>query len=164
MTPAEAIEAAELTEAETRYRNNVGRLMYEAGRRDVEAEMAERWDRIARPVVANTPAHAVLEERRWGPGGREHYADARPGDYPGRNGGSQMNQPDRALPAPRLAPEAEMTDPAADQLPQILAMAADAEPELEAGLWQTTRRRGDRSPSRNRPRSSGSWIRGLRPR
>ena len=33
MTPAEAIEAAELTEAETRYRNQVGRLMYEAGRR-----------------------------------------------------------------------------------------------------------------------------------
>ena len=66
MTPAEAIEAAELTAAESRYRNQVGRLMYEAGRRDAEAEMAERWDRIARPVVANTPAHAELELKRWG--------------------------------------------------------------------------------------------------
>ena len=36
MTPAEAIEAAELVESETRYRNQVGRLMYEAGRRDAE--------------------------------------------------------------------------------------------------------------------------------
>lgn len=23
------------------------------------------------------------EQERWGPGGREHYADPRPGDYPG---------------------------------------------------------------------------------
>jgi hypothetical protein len=27
---------------------------------------------------------AKLEVLRWGPGGREHYADPRPGDYPGR--------------------------------------------------------------------------------
>ena len=39
MTPAEAIEAAELAEAEA---------------------------------------------RRWGPGGRAHFADPRPGDFPGR--------------------------------------------------------------------------------
>ena len=32
-----------------------------------------------------------------------------------------------------MAQEAEMTDPGADQLPQILAMAAEAETELEAG-------------------------------
>jgi hypothetical protein len=25
-----------------------------------------------------------LEERRWGPGGRAHFADPRPGDYPGK--------------------------------------------------------------------------------
>jgi hypothetical protein len=83
VTPAEAIEAAELAEAESRYRNQVGRLMYEAGRRDAEAEMAARWDRIARPAVHGVD-HAVLEERRWGPAGREHFADARPGDFPGR--------------------------------------------------------------------------------
>jgi hypothetical protein len=83
VTPADAIEAAELAEAESRYRNQVGRLMYEAGRRAAEAEMAARWDRIARPV-AHGVSYAVLEKRRWGPGGRAHFADPRPGDFPGR--------------------------------------------------------------------------------
>lgn len=82
MTPAEAIEAAELAEAEIRYRNRVGRMMYEAGRREAEAAMAAQWSRIA--AAARGPDLAELEERRWGPGGREHFADARPGDYPGR--------------------------------------------------------------------------------
>ena len=82
MTPAEAIEAAELTEAETRYRNQVGRLMYEAGRRDAEAEMADRWSRVAAPVRG--PDLEEIEARRWGPGGRAHFGDARPNDYPGR--------------------------------------------------------------------------------
>jgi hypothetical protein len=83
VTPAEAIQAAELAEAETRYRNQVGRLMYEAGRREAEAEMAARWDEIARAAI-HGPDHAELEECRWGPGGRAHFADARPGDFPGR--------------------------------------------------------------------------------
>lgn len=82
MTPAEAIEAAELIEAESRYRNQVGRLMYEAGRREAEAEMAAQWSRVS--AVVRGPDLAEIEERRWGPGGREHFADARPGDYPGR--------------------------------------------------------------------------------
>lgn len=31
------------------------------------------------------PAHPTdLEVKRWGPGGREHFADPRPGDFPGR--------------------------------------------------------------------------------
>ena len=42
-----------------------------------------RWNRIARAAVRG-PSHAELEEKRWGPGGREHFADPRPGDYPGR--------------------------------------------------------------------------------
>ena len=83
MTPAEAIEAAELAEAESRYRNQVGREMYEAGRRDAEAEMAAAWRRITAPVVHGVPI-AEIEERRWGPGGRAHFADPRPGDFPGR--------------------------------------------------------------------------------
>ena len=45
--------------------------------------MAARWDRIAR-TTAPGPSHAELEEKRWGPGGRAHFADPRPGDYPGR--------------------------------------------------------------------------------
>jgi hypothetical protein len=82
VTPEEAIEAAELVAAEIRYRNQLGREMFEAGRQAAEAEMAERWARIADPVVRGQSC-AELEERRWGPGGRAHFADPRPGDYPG---------------------------------------------------------------------------------
>ena len=83
MTPAEAIEAAELAAAETRYRFQLAREMYAAGRRDAQAEMAEAWRRVAAPVVHGISA-AELEERRWGPDGRAHFADLRPGDFPGR--------------------------------------------------------------------------------
>jgi hypothetical protein len=83
MTPAEAIEAAELTQAEIRYRNQVGRAMYEAGRRDAEAEMAGRWARVT--AVVRGPDLDEIEARRWGPGGRGRFGDARPNDYPGRS-------------------------------------------------------------------------------
>jgi hypothetical protein len=82
VTPAEAIEAAELAEAEGRYRNQVGRLMYAVGRRDAEAEMAAQWARVT--AVVRGPDLAEIDERRWGPGGRAHFADPRPGDFPGR--------------------------------------------------------------------------------
>jgi hypothetical protein len=82
VTPAEAIEGAELAEAESRYRNQVGRLMYEAGRREAEAEMAAQWSRVT--AVVRGLDLDELEARRWGPGGRAHFADARPGDFPGR--------------------------------------------------------------------------------
>jgi hypothetical protein len=82
MTPAEAIEAAELAEAEVRYRNQVGRLMYEAGRRDAEAEMADRWSRVT--AVVRGPDLEEIEARRWGPGGRARFGDPRPGDFRGR--------------------------------------------------------------------------------
>ena len=61
--------------------------MYEAGRQAAEADMAVRWARAAAAVRG--PAIADLEERRWGPGGREHFADPRPGDFPGRRRGSR---------------------------------------------------------------------------
>ena len=32
----------------------------------------------------DTVRDAELDRRRWGPGGRERFADPRPGDYPGR--------------------------------------------------------------------------------
>jgi hypothetical protein len=83
MTPQEAIEAAELVEAENAYRRQLGRQMYAAGYAAAEADMDARWNRIARAAVRG-PSHAELEEKRWGPGGREHFADPRPGDYPGR--------------------------------------------------------------------------------
>jgi len=78
MTPAEAIEAAELAEAETRYRLQLAREAYQAGYAQAEADMAARWARIAAPVVRGVP-HAELEERRWGPGGRAALQEAEAG-------------------------------------------------------------------------------------
>lgn len=95
MTPREAIEAAELVEAETAYRQQIAREAYqagleagykrgyEAGAGQCEAEHAAWWRNHGQSLV-NRPSHAELEERRWGPGGRAHYGDPRPGDYPGR--------------------------------------------------------------------------------
>ena len=83
MNAREAIEAAELAEHETAYRNQLARQMYEAGRRDAEADMARFWAEAARQVTHGV-SHAELEQRRWGPGGRAHFADPRPGDFPGR--------------------------------------------------------------------------------
>ena len=108
MTPDQAIEAAELVEAETRYLHQLAREAYEAGHADgyragyrqADADQAARWNQAAR-AVADGPAHAELEERRWGPGGRAHFADPRPGDFPGRGAQSQ--------PEPETGPEMEAT-------------------------------------------------------
>ncbi|MGH3160370.1 MAG: hypothetical protein ACRDOC_00665 [Streptosporangiaceae bacterium] len=35
------------------------------------------------PMAAIGPSWAELERRRWGPGGRAHFGDPRPGDYTG---------------------------------------------------------------------------------
>jgi hypothetical protein len=91
MTPEEAVEAAGLAEAETWYRHQFARDMYEAGHADgyragyrqADADQAARWNQAARAALYG-PAHAELEERRWGPGGRAHFADPWPGDFPGR--------------------------------------------------------------------------------
>ena len=99
MTPDQAIEAAEAIEAETASALWLARFAYQAGRRDAEQEMAQRWNQIARAAVSG-PAHAELEERRWGPDGRAHFADPRPGDFPGR----AAPQPG---PHPEPEPEAE---------------------------------------------------------
>ena len=69
--------------AETAYRLQMARESFADGYAAAEADMAARWDRIAR-TTAPRPSHAELEEKRWGPGGRAHFADPRPGDYPGR--------------------------------------------------------------------------------
>ena len=55
-----------------------------AGYTRARTEMARRWTRIASPVAHGGPTFADLEERRWGPGGRTHFADPRPNDFPGR--------------------------------------------------------------------------------
>jgi len=95
MTPQDAIAAAELAEAETAYRHQISREMYQAGQRagfesgyrQANADEAAAWAKVARPV-AHGISHAELEERRWGPGGRTHFADPRPGDFPGRGIGA----------------------------------------------------------------------------
>jgi hypothetical protein len=102
----EAVEAAGLAEAETRYRHQLAREMYQAGHADgylagyrqAGADQAARWNQIARAAL-DGPARAELEERRWGPGGQEHFADPRPGDFPGR--GAQPR------PGPETGPEME---------------------------------------------------------
>jgi hypothetical protein len=96
MTPEEAIEAADLVETETAYRRQLGREMYAAGYAAAEADMAARWNEIARAAVRGS-SHAELEEKRWGPGGREHFADPRPGDYPGRLALEAQAEPDPEL-------------------------------------------------------------------
>jgi hypothetical protein len=84
VTPQEAIEAAELAEAEIRYRHQMAREMaaaaYERGRADGYLQAVSDVKAIQHGLVLD----AELEARRWGPGGREHFADPRPGDFPGR--------------------------------------------------------------------------------
>ena len=85
---AAALEIAELTELEARLRQRAGREMYERGHEDGYRQGYERgarlleesWPDVVRPVLQDRPEHAALEARRWGPGGREHFADPRPGD------------------------------------------------------------------------------------
>jgi hypothetical protein len=104
MTSREAIKAAELIEAETRYRHQLAREAFEAGRRAgqaegraaLHAEQAQRHAELARSLGG--PTFGELEDRRWGPGGREHFADPRPGDFPGR-GAKPHPQPERQLEA-----------------------------------------------------------------
>ena len=63
MTPREAIEAADLAEAETAYRNQLGREMYQAGHADgyragyrqADADQAARWNQTARAASTAPP-------------------------------------------------------------------------------------------------------------
>lgn len=58
----------------------------EEGRRAEAAERDAAWHAFAAPVVKHLqgPSFAELERRRWGPGGRAHFGDPRPGDFTGR--------------------------------------------------------------------------------
>ena len=84
MTPAEAIEAAELAEAESRYRNELARELaaaaFERGQLAGRVQAAADIKAVQHGLVLD----AELDARRWGPGGRAHFADPRPGDFPGR--------------------------------------------------------------------------------
>jgi hypothetical protein len=42
------------------------------------------WRPVAARIASLGPTFSELELARWGPTGREHFGDPRPGDYPGR--------------------------------------------------------------------------------
>lgn len=48
-----------------------------------EQDQADRRRMAYMHGLVELPAHRELELRRWGPGGREHFGDPRPGDHPG---------------------------------------------------------------------------------
>jgi hypothetical protein len=84
VTPEEAIEAAELIEMEASYRDRMVRetaaAEYERGRVDGYLQAVADVKAAQHGIVRD----AELETQRWGPGGRAHFADPRPGDFPGR--------------------------------------------------------------------------------
>ena len=47
--------------------------------RDLEND----WHAVANPAARNLETYAELEKRRWGPNGRAHFGDPRPGDRTG---------------------------------------------------------------------------------
>jgi hypothetical protein len=57
----------------------------EVGRIQLDRELTEQDRRRMEYMhdLSNSPDYAELEMRRWGPGGREHFGDPRPGDFPG---------------------------------------------------------------------------------
>jgi len=68
-----------------------GRAEYERGWRDgyeqAAADLERDWQEIAKPTAERLIRDHGLMARRWGPGGREHFGDPRPGDrYPAREG------------------------------------------------------------------------------
>jgi hypothetical protein len=94
VTPAEAIEAAELAAAESRYRFQLAREMaavaYERGQVDGYLLAVADFKAFQHGLVRD----AELETARWGPAGREHFADPRPGDFPGRAARRPEPEPD----------------------------------------------------------------------
>ncbi len=101
---AAAIEEAERIEAETRYRLQTAREAFQAGmalgaaraREALLQEQAEEQRQLASRLmpVLMSPTQAELETRRWGPGGRAHFADPRPGDFPGRGSQAHTGTPE----------------------------------------------------------------------
>ncbi len=62
---------------------------WRAGYRRGREDEARAWKSALAPAVdeirrlGSGPSLAELEVARWGPGGRAHFADPRPGDFPG---------------------------------------------------------------------------------
>lgn len=70
-----------------------GRAAYQAGYEDALRDADHSWAReplhswarepLHAPMLLDEPTQAELELRRYGPGGRDHFGDPRPGDYQG---------------------------------------------------------------------------------
>src|ERR1700691_770416 len=70
-------------DAQAAYQDGYEQGTRDEGERQFDSQKARAWAE-ALAVKAGEPSFTELEERRWGPGGREHAADPRPGDYQGR--------------------------------------------------------------------------------
>lgn len=74
--------------SEVKLRRQLAREAYERGQADgrregyerAEADMARAWRAIAEPIARGGISVKELQARRWGPGGREHFADRRSED------------------------------------------------------------------------------------
>lgn len=101
---AAAIDEADRIEAETRYRLQMARDAFQAGmalgaaraREALLQEQAEAQRQLAEQLmpILMSPTLAELETRRWGPGGRAHFGDPRPGDFPGRGSQAHTDTPE----------------------------------------------------------------------
>lgn len=88
---AQALALSDERDQRHKFAYDLARDAYAAGYADGLADEQRRADRewAAMPVpVPRAPETiAELDARRWGPGGRERFADPRPGDYPGQRAG-----------------------------------------------------------------------------
>jgi len=104
VTPQEAIEAAELAEAETACRHQLAREMTaQAAAAEYERGLAEGYMLAVADLKAFQHAEvrdAELETLRWGPEGRAHFGDPRPGDYSGRQAMEAQAEPEPELEIP----------------------------------------------------------------
>jgi hypothetical protein len=90
MTREEILARADEITAETscgiQFAREARHAGFEVGRRFAFAEMARAWAHAAKAVTE------PVDEWRWGPGGRAHFADPRPGNFPGRNAETEMEE------------------------------------------------------------------------
>ena len=107
------------------------RAAHEAGRAAADKDMAERWNDIAKPVTHGGKTQAELEELRWGPGGREHFGDPRPGDYKG--GPVKWAEPERPQPSHRVSSPRQDVERATAAATTAAQARKEPDREMEAG-------------------------------
>lgn len=107
-----------------------------AGREALIDEQDAEWRQVRQETARGGPSHAELEERRWGPGGREHYGDPRPGEYRGGRADAHPDGSDWAGQGySRPGPQGQDLGPRRAPVHPVRQPRATrrAEPELEAG-------------------------------